>query len=130
MADQSKADHLLSGADVESSYGAHAGGAQLPPDAADGLGKTGKLFSWGTLIRDHTRFLAMLPGYLAVYTMPGWRLPPKVIESVMVTMNTVNACPYCDGLHGQLARMAGVDDVDATLPAVVYATTFANESGR
>ena len=92
--------------------------------------KTGKLFSWGTLIRDHTRFLAMLPGYLAVYTMPGWRLPPKVIESVMVTMNTVNACPYCDGLHGQLARMAGVDDVDATLPAVVYATTFDNESGR
>lgn len=45
-------------------------------------------------------------------------------------MNTVNTCPYCTGLHGQLARMAGVDKPNQSDPEVIYAATFANESGR
>ena len=57
---------------------------------------------------------------------------------------SVNSCPYCEGLHGQLARMAGVDDPDQLMaatsiaectkviddPAIVYARTFAEQDGR
>eukprot|EP00966_Prymnesium_polylepis_P074164 1721221-Prymnesium_polylepis.1 len=47
----------------------------------------------------------------------------------MLTVNSVNACPYCTGLHGQLARMADAV-VDNKAPEVIYATTFAEEAGR
>jgi len=92
--------------------------------------KTGKLFTARTFTRDHTRFASMLPGYLAAYIVPGRALAPAVIESVMVTMNSYNTCPYCDGLHGQLARMAGANEIDETLPHVIYAKKFAQEAGR
>ena len=69
---------------------------------------------------------------------------PELNEAVMVTVNSVNSCPYCEGLHGQLARMAGVDDPDQLMaatsiaectkviddPAIVYARTFAEQDGR
>ena len=92
--------------------------------------RTSKLWTWKTLLRDHTRFLSMLPNYLAAYIIPGYSLTPTTIESVMVTMNTINTCPYCTGLHGQLARMAGVDKPNPSDAEVVYATAFAHESGR
>eukprot|EP00566_Odontella_aurita_P027648 CAMPEP_0113530168 /NCGR_PEP_ID=MMETSP0015_2-20120614/2789_1 /TAXON_ID=2838 /ORGANISM="Odontella" /LENGTH=165 /DNA_ID=CAMNT_0000428859 /DNA_START=278 /DNA_END=772 /DNA_ORIENTATION=+ /assembly_acc=CAM_ASM_000160 len=58
----------------------------------------------------------------------------------MVAVNSKNNCPYCEGLHGELARMAGVvgykdlqaaktvDDCTAIMgdPAVGYARAFAN----
>ena len=92
--------------------------------------KTGKVWtSWATFIRDHTRFMVELPGYLAAYLWPGRSLDPITLESVMLTVNSVNTCPYCTGLHGQLARMAGAEP-DAQAPAVKYATTFAHEAGR
>lgn len=28
----------------------------------------------------------------------------------MLTVNSAKQCPYCTGLHGELARMAGVED--------------------
>ena len=43
--------------------------------------------------------------YLGAYAGPR-ALAPTTIESIMVTMNTVNTCPYCSGLHDELARMA------------------------
>ncbi len=89
-----------------------------------------KLWSWKTLLRDHTKFFSMLPNYLAAYIIPGYSLSPATIESVMVTMNSVNTCPYCTGLHGQLARMAGVEKPNLSDPEVVYATAFARECGR
>ena len=92
--------------------------------------KTSKLWTWPTIIRDHTRFTWMLPSYLSAYILPGYSLSPTTIESVMVTMNTINTCPYCTGLHGQLARMAGVDEPDATDAEVIFSTVFATESGR
>ena len=69
---------------------------------------------------------------------------PELNESVMVTVNSVNSCPYCEGLHGELARMAGVDDPEQLMsakslsdctrvvddPAIVYARTFAEQDGR
>lgn len=91
--------------------------------------KTGKTWTWSTLLRDHTRFVTMLPTYLAAYIIPGYALTPKTIESIMVTMNTVNTCPYCTGLHGQLARMAKAEASDGD-PAVVFAKAFAINSGR
>lgn len=55
--------------------------------------KTGKVFSWTTLLQDHTRFALMLPRYLGAYVAPGQALKPTTIEAVMCTMNTVNTCP-------------------------------------
>lgn len=53
-----------------------------------------------------------------------------MIESGMVAMNSHNTFPYCTGLHGQLAQMAGLTEPDPTNPAVMYAKTFALESGH
>ncbi|KAL3776629.1 hypothetical protein ACHAW5_000886 [Stephanodiscus triporus] len=103
-----------------------------PPSSTTGVQKTGKVFTWSTLLRDHTRFFSVLPSYLLAYVGPSsTSLVPKTIESVMLTVNSHNACPYCTGLHGQLARMAGIDaPPDPSDPAVKYARTFALESGR
>jgi AhpD family alkylhydroperoxidase len=56
-------------------------------------------------------------------------------ESIMLAVNGVNECPYCTGLHGELGRMAGADEVattaDATTKACVeYARIFAANDGR
>lgn len=102
----------------------------IPTMSQTEIEKTGKIWTWSTLIRDHAQFAAMLPGCLAAYIVPGRALPSATIESVMLTMNSYNTCPYCSGLHGQLARMAGVQEPDTSDPAVVYAKTFAIESGR
>jgi len=62
----------------------------------------------------------------------------------MVTMNSVNGCPYCTGLHGELARIAGVEDAEQLMnassdaesrkvvdePAITYARIFAEADGR
>lgn len=107
--------------------------------------KTGKIFTWSTLLRDHTRFVSILPNYLFAYILPGYKLKPTTIESIMLTVNSYNTCPYCTGLHGELARMSGLDgdtiidsgsSSDATdnetnvSEEVKYAQTFAIESGR
>ena len=90
--------------------------------------KTGKLWTTSTFTRDHVRFMAELPHYLGAYLGPR-ALSPTTIESVMVTVNSINTCPYCTGLHGQLARMAGTT-VNKAAPEVVFATTFAEDTGR
>ena len=36
-------------------------------------------------------------------------LEPRLNEAIMNTMNSVNTCPYCTGLHGELGRMAGIN---------------------
>ena len=58
-----------------------------------------------TFSRDHVRFMGELLHYLGAYAGPR-ALAPTTIESIMVTMNSVNTCPYCSGLHDELARMA------------------------
>lgn len=105
--------------------------SELIPSLPKDDEKTGKIYTTTTFTRDHTRFAAMLPFYLAAYIVPGRALAPAVIESIMVTMNSYNTCPYCTGLHGQLARMAGAHNVEEnTHPSVIYAKTFAQEAGR
>jgi AhpD family alkylhydroperoxidase len=100
------------------------GAAAEPPDQA----KTGKLWVTSTFTRDHVRFLVELPHYLGAYLGPR-ALNPKTIESVMMTVNSINTCPYCTGLHGQLFRMADATVVKSS-PEVAFATTFAEEAGR
>lgn len=93
--------------------------------------KTGKTFTWSTLLRDHTRFVTILPNYLAAYIIPSYALSPTTIKGGMLTVNSHNTYPYCAGLHGQLARMAGMgQEPDKFDPAVGYAKTFAIEAGR
>lgn len=62
----------------------------------------------------------------------------------MVTVNSANRCPFCTGLHGQLARMAGLENpagLEASnsadearkhvdQPEISYARIFAEQSGR
>lgn len=64
--------------------------------------KTGKTWTTASFTRDHVRFMKETPSYLGAYINPFSRLDPKTIESVMVTMNSINTCPYCTGLHGQV----------------------------
>ena len=90
--------------------------------------KTGKVWKPNTFTRDHVRFLAELPRYLGAYVGPA-ALKPVQIEAVMLTVNSINTCPYCTGLHGQLARMADTV-VDQGAPEVKFAKVFAEESGR
>ena len=90
--------------------------------------KTGKLWTTSTFTRDHVRFMAELPHYLGAYLGPR-ALSPTTIEAVMVTVNSINTCPYCTGLHGQLLRTTGLEKPTAS-PAVDFAKTFAEESGR
>ena len=47
----------------------------------------------------------------------------------MSTVNSVNTCPYCTGLHGQRARMAAPSSTRAP-PEVKFAKVFAEEAGR
>ena len=90
--------------------------------------KTGKIWVTSTFTRDHCRFMAELPHYLGAYLGPR-ALSPKTIEAVMVTVNSINTCPYCTGLHGELARMASTV-IQKGSPEVSFATTFAEEAGR
>ena len=90
--------------------------------------KTGKVWTLNTFTRDHVRFAWELPSYLGSYVGPNM-LDPKTIELVMLTVNSINTCPFCTGLHGELARMAKVA-VDSKLPATEFAKTFAENSGR
>ena len=57
-----------------------------------GQPKTGKLWTASTFTRDYGRFMAELPHYLSAYVVPGRALDPVVIESVTVTVNTINTC--------------------------------------
>ena len=84
-----------------------------------------------------------LPQIAGAYVGPN-AVDPELNEAVMVTVNSVNSCPYCEGLHGELARMAGLNDPSQLMsakslaectnvvddPAIVYARTFAEHDGR
>jgi hypothetical protein len=59
------------------------------------------------MLVDHKAYVQALPGILGAYVGPA-AIEPKLNESIMVTVNSA-----CEGLHGQLARMAGVEDSKA-----------------
>lgn len=94
-------------------------------------------------LKDHVAVGTSLPKILDAYVGPN-SIAPKLNESIMVTVNSVNRCPYCTGLHVQLARMAGVEDAEklekstsseearkvVDEPAVSFARVFAENGGR
>jgi len=92
---------------------------------------------------DHRQVFSNLPKILGAYIGSN-AIEPSLNESVMVTVNSENSCPFCEGLHGELARMAGVEAVDSLMnaeslqecqqlsdqAAVSYARIFAEQNGR
>ena len=92
---------------------------------------------------DHRQVFFNLPRILGAYIGPN-AIEPSLNESVMVTVNSENSCPFCEGLHGELARMAGVESVDSLMnaeslqacqklsdqAAILYARVFAEQNGR
>ena len=56
--------------------------------------KTGKVWTLNTFTRDHCRIASHLPSYLGSYIGPNM-LDAKTIELVMLTVNSINTCPFC-----------------------------------
>lgn len=116
---------------------------QIMSDESDGF----ENITWGTsplqCASDHVSILLSLPKILDAYVGCN-AMDPKTIESIMVAVNSVNNCPYCTGLHGELARMAGVNDPGKLMNAkteaearnivnhesISFAITFAKNQGR
>ena len=102
-----------------------------------------KMWTGGGCLADHKEVFKSLPSILGAYIGSN-SVDPELNESVMVTVNSVNSCPYCEGLHGQLARMAGVENQEQLMkasnleecrslvddPAISYARIFAENDGR
>jgi AhpD family alkylhydroperoxidase len=102
-----------------------------------------KIWTLSGCLADHRSVILNLPRIAGAYVGPN-AVDPKLNESVMVTVNSVNSCPYCEGLHGELARMAGVDDAAGLMqarsegecrkfvddPAISFARIFAEQDGR
>lgn len=117
---------------------------QPSPDAppAPSGGRSRRVWDEASCLSDHEEVFAALPRILGAYVGPN-ALSPALGESVMVAVNSAKACPYCEGLHGNLARLAGVDNAalqaaasvaDCTAvvddPAIAYARVFAEHNGR
>ena len=102
-----------------------------------------KTWTLGGCLADHRQVFLNIPRIGGAYVGPN-SVPPDLNESVMVTVNSVNSCPFCEGLHGELARMAGVEDPKGLMkassedecrsfvddPAISYARIFAEQDGR
>lgn len=102
-----------------------------------------KMWTFGGCLADHRSVILNLPRIAGAYVGPN-AVDPQLNESVMVTVNSVNSCPYCEGLHGELARMAGVEEPTRLMnassesecrqlvdnPAISFARIFAENDGR
>mmetsp|Transcript_25642 Transcript_25642/g.55719 ORF Transcript_25642/g.55719 Transcript_25642/m.55719 type:complete len:297 (+) Transcript_25642:100-990(+) len=105
-------------------------------------------------LSDHWKILKQLPSIMGAYVGPA-AVDPSLGEKIMLSVNSHNDCPFCTSLHGELARMAGIDederscllegekggttsedaDTESTLkekedPALPYARTFAATNGQ
>lgn len=101
--------------------------------------------NFGEFFRDHCLIASHLPTIAAAYV--GTKaIEPQIGEAIMLTMNSVNNCGYCLGLHGELGRMAGIEpsmcnkmnsakSVEESLdcmkhPAIKYCRQFATLDGK
>eukprot|EP00472_Partenskyella_glossopodia_P004736 CAMPEP_0197526606 /NCGR_PEP_ID=MMETSP1318-20131121/18404_1 /TAXON_ID=552666 /ORGANISM="Partenskyella glossopodia, Strain RCC365" /LENGTH=248 /DNA_ID=CAMNT_0043080835 /DNA_START=233 /DNA_END=979 /DNA_ORIENTATION=- len=112
-------------------------------DSKAALVNSKKTWNPNTCLSDHVDVMTSLPRILGAYVGPD-AIEPQLNESIMVVVNSANQCPYCQGLHGQLARMAGVNDPERLQeaqsaeearklvdePAITYARVFAENNGR
>jgi AhpD family alkylhydroperoxidase len=102
-----------------------------------------KTWTLGGCLADHRQVFLNIPRIAGAYVGTN-SVAPDLNESVMVTVNSVNSCPFCEGLHGELARMAGVEDPKGLMkaksedecrsfvddPAISFARIFAEQDGR
>jgi len=85
-----------------------------------------------------------IPKILDGYVGPN-KIDPKISESCMLAVNSVNSCAFCTSLHGELGRMAGLENKGASIntakdaaalkkvssdPMVLYARKFGECNGR
>jgi len=106
-------------------------------------GPTGNKWTFTTCIADHID-LFLNDGTLLTAYMGCPSVPPPELEAIMVVVNSANDCPYCTGLHGELARMAGVTEAKQLacvktadeaktvggLPSLQFSRVFAESGGR
>lgn len=99
-----------------------------------------KVWTWQGSLQDHVRFLINLPFFFVAPLA----LPPKAVESIHLSVNSVNKCPFCTGLHCEIGRMAGLEDAKALNECAQlsrtersdygiyskYGTTFGKDNGR
>ena len=65
--------------------------------------------NWTEVLSDHRIFASYWGNILAAYVGPNsMRLESSLCESLFLTVNSVNQCGFCSGLHCQLGRMAGL----------------------
>jgi len=67
-----------------------------------------KIWTFSGMLYDHKKLFNMIPDLLGAYVGEN-SIGPQVTESIMLTLNSVNKCFYCDGLHGELARLSGLN---------------------
>ena len=103
--------------------------------------------SWDEALADHRVFASEWFKIMGAYVGPN-AVDPAVAESVMLAVNSINSCPFCSGLHCDLARIAGTKrphkidkarsleevssfcDKRGDQVAVRYARVFAMTDGR
>jgi AhpD family alkylhydroperoxidase len=104
-----------------------------------------KTFKLGSCLQDHVELLKSIPKILDGYVGPN-KIDPEIGESCMAAVNSVNNCPFCTSIHGELGRMAGLGAKQKALdsaktaaevkkiagdnPMVVFARKFAENDGR
>ena len=125
-------------------------GRNTPP-CAEHLAQRGRSVKawahWTEALRDHRVFAMCWLRIFDAYVGPN-ALDAALIEAVMLTVNSVNMCPFCSGLHMECGRVAGlaepgrldkarsVDECACLVvsqvhrAAVVYARAFAVSDGR
>jgi AhpD family alkylhydroperoxidase len=107
-----------------------------------GAGSFKKTFSLGSMLQDHVTIMTSIPAIFGAYAGPH-RIDPASNEAIMLAVNSVNDCPYCSGIHGELARMSGLDTSSSTKKSaskhsneakeaamVAYAKEFGRFNGR
>eukprot|EP00277_Geminigera_cryophila_P038405 CAMPEP_0173113310 /NCGR_PEP_ID=MMETSP1102-20130122/46760_1 /TAXON_ID=49646 /ORGANISM="Geminigera sp., Strain Caron Lab Isolate" /LENGTH=270 /DNA_ID=CAMNT_0014014993 /DNA_START=1 /DNA_END=813 /DNA_ORIENTATION=+ len=112
--------------------------------ALRGGGYNRKTFGLGSCLQDHVDVMKSIPKILDGYVGPN-KIDPKISESCMLAVNSVNSCAFCTSLHGELGRMAGLENKGESIntatdaaalkkvssdPMVVYARKFGECNGR
>ena len=84
-----------------------------------------KIWTWQGSFQDHIRFLIHLPFFF----IGSITLPPKAVESIHLSVNSVNRCPFCTGLHCEIGRIAGLENVSVINECAMLSSSERDEYG-
>jgi len=92
-------------------------------------GPTGKRWTAMPCLSDHIIFLGShVTNLFGAYTgCCGAPIEHDYVEAIMVAANSTIDCPYCDGLHTELATLAGTGE-DAAAPGKLLKSTSQAEA--